>query len=152
MRRECRERFPRHWSQMKPLISDPGMHPGTCVTHVPRCMSGSLISGGGENVPGIPGASATRNFTYLARGLLCNRTIVSNVIWKKKKNKSPSFHTTCKNRWAHDWSHDYSCHYTLDWTSRSIARTDIDNHTTCRGDPQLIIRLVMETYDWSHDQ
>ena len=49
-------------------ISDPGMHPGTCVTHVLRCMSGSLISGGGENVPGIPGACATRNFTYLARG------------------------------------------------------------------------------------
>ena len=66
--RECRERFSRHWLQRKPLYSDPGMHHGTCVTHVPWCMSGSLIHGGGENVPGIPGACATRNFTYLARG------------------------------------------------------------------------------------
>ena len=31
-------------------------------------MSGSLTRGGGENVPGIPGACATRNFTYLVRG------------------------------------------------------------------------------------
>ena len=44
------------------------MHHGTCVTHVPWCMSGSLTCGGGENVPVIPGACATRNFTYLARG------------------------------------------------------------------------------------
>ena len=28
-----------------PLISDPDMHRGTCVTHVPGCMPGSLISG-----------------------------------------------------------------------------------------------------------
>ena len=31
MRRECRERFPRHLLQRKPLVSDPGMHHGTCV-------------------------------------------------------------------------------------------------------------------------
>ena len=68
MRRERRERFPHHQLQRKPLVSDPGMHHGTCVTHVPWCMSGSLNRGGGENVPGIPGACATRNFTYLARG------------------------------------------------------------------------------------
>ena len=47
MRRECRERFPRHRLQRKPLVSDPGMHHGTCVTHVPWCMSGSLNCGGG---------------------------------------------------------------------------------------------------------
>ena len=51
-----------------PLISDPGMHHGTCVTHVPWCMSGSLISSAGENAPSIQGACATHNFTYLARG------------------------------------------------------------------------------------
>ena len=67
MRRECRERFPRHRLQGKPLVIDPGMHHGTCVTHVPWCMSGSLTGGGGENVPGIPGACATRKFTYLVR-------------------------------------------------------------------------------------
>ena len=68
MYRECRERFPCHRLQRKPLVSDPGMHHGMCVTHVLWCMSGSLNRGGGENVPDIPGASATHNFTYLARG------------------------------------------------------------------------------------
>ena len=28
-----------------PRVSDPGMHHGTCVTHVPWCMPGSLING-----------------------------------------------------------------------------------------------------------
>ena len=28
-----------------PPVSDPGMHHGTCVTHVPWCMPGSLTSG-----------------------------------------------------------------------------------------------------------
>ena len=40
----------------KPLVSDPSMHHGTCVTHVPWCMSGSLTRACGGNVPGIPGA------------------------------------------------------------------------------------------------
>ena len=62
---ECWERFPRHWLQMKPLLSDPGMHHGTCVSYVPWCMSGSLTRGGGGNVPGTPSACATCNFTYL---------------------------------------------------------------------------------------
>ena len=68
MRSECRERFPRHRCQRKPLVSDPGMHHGTCVTHVPWCMSGSQTRGGGENVPGIPGGCASRNLAYLVRG------------------------------------------------------------------------------------
>ena len=67
MRRECRESFPRHRLR-NPLVSDPDMHHGTCVTHVPWCMSGSLTRGDGENFPGIPGACVTRNFAYLARG------------------------------------------------------------------------------------
>ena len=65
---ECRDRFPRHRLQPKPLVSDPGMHHGTCVTHMPWCISGSLTRGDGKNVPGIPGACTTRNCTYLARG------------------------------------------------------------------------------------
>ena len=67
MRWECQERFSRHRLQRKPLVSDPGMHHGTCVTYVPCCMSGSLTRGGGESVPGIPGTWAIRNFTYLIR-------------------------------------------------------------------------------------
>ena len=68
MRRECQERFPHHRFQRKPLVSDPGIHHGTCVTHVRWCMSGSLTSGDEKNVPGIPGRCATRNFAYRARG------------------------------------------------------------------------------------
>ena len=49
---------PRRRFQRKPLVSDPGMHHGTCVTHVPWCMSGSHACSDGENVPGIPGACA----------------------------------------------------------------------------------------------
>ena len=73
--------MPGPFFQRKLLVSDPGMHHGTCVTHVPWCMSGSLTGGGGENIPGIPGACATRNFKYLARGpyiiphVTCNRRI-----------------------------------------------------------------------------
>ena len=57
MRRECRERFPRDRLQRNWLISDHGMHHGTCVTHVPWCIPGSQARGGRENVPGIPGAT-----------------------------------------------------------------------------------------------
>ena len=48
----ARNVFPRRWFQWKPLVSDPGMHHGTCVTHVPWWMSGSLTRGDGENIPG----------------------------------------------------------------------------------------------------
>ena len=57
---------------LPPQVSDPDMHHGTCVMHVPWCMPGSLTScsfevGGWENVAGIPGARVTRNFAYLVR-------------------------------------------------------------------------------------
>ena len=54
MRRECRECFPHYRLQRKPLVSDPSMHHGTCVTHMPWCMSGSLIRGGGKTSPAFP--------------------------------------------------------------------------------------------------
>ena len=66
MHRERQERFPRH-RQRKPLVNDPSMRHGMCVTQVPWCMSGSLTLGGGENVPPIPGTRTTHNFTYLSR-------------------------------------------------------------------------------------
>ena len=57
----------------QPRVSDPYMHHGTCVTHVPWCMSGSFTSGfvwsqWWGNVPGISSACATRHSTYLVRG------------------------------------------------------------------------------------
>ena len=39
IRWESRERFPRYRRQRKLLYSDSGMHHGTCVTHMPWCMS-----------------------------------------------------------------------------------------------------------------
>ena len=68
MCQECRERYPSHRLQRKSLVSDPDTHHGTCVMHVPWCMSTSVTRGGGENVPVIPGACTTRNFAYLVRG------------------------------------------------------------------------------------
>ena len=75
-----------------PRVSDPDVHHGTCVTHLPWCMPWLLtsdflwsLSQGGENVPGIRGACATRNFAYLVRGPLervlnmsmgCERTVL----------------------------------------------------------------------------
>ena len=91
MHRECRERFPCHRIQRKPLVSVPAMHHGTCVTHVPWCMSGPLTRGVGENVPGIPGVCATLNFTYMVRNPWkervlaalhrCNTSPKRKVIW-----------------------------------------------------------------------
>ena len=46
--------FPRHRFQKKPLVNDPDMHHGTCVTHVPCCMSGSLTCCDGETFPAFP--------------------------------------------------------------------------------------------------
>ena len=92
MRRECRERFPCHRLLRKPLVSDPGMYRGTCVTHVTWCMSGSLIRGGGENVPGISGACATRNIAYLVRGpwlqTMTRHLTASVTTWPEKKQRN----------------------------------------------------------------
>ena len=63
--RKCRERFPHHRLQRKPLVSDPG----SAVMHV-----GIANPWWQENIPDILGAFATRSFAYLVRGmpmLLC---------------------------------------------------------------------------------
>ena len=88
MLRECREHFPRHWFQRKPIVNDPGLHHGTCVTHMPWCMSRSLTRGGGENVPGIPGACATRKFTYLVRGPLWRPLETRIYVWWMSRRHS----------------------------------------------------------------
>ena len=59
VQRGCRERFPRHRLQRKPLVSDLDMHHGTCV------ISGSLTRRGGENVPGFPA-----QFCVFGKGLM----------------------------------------------------------------------------------
>ena len=81
MQQECRERFLRHRLQRKSLVSDLGMHHGTCVTHVSWCMPGSLTSGIGEIVQGTHSACATRIFTYLARDPLHWYQIICWFAW-----------------------------------------------------------------------
>ena len=84
--------FPRCRFQKKPIVSDPGMHHGTCVTHVRWCMSGSLTCSDGANVPGIPGACApailriwqeahcrTSLLRWLHTFYACHKTIVSEM-------------------------------------------------------------------------
>ena len=66
-----------------PRLSDLDMHHGTCMTHVPWCMPGSLTSGilwsrWRGNVPGIPSACATHDFTYLVRDPYTNKMGTTN--------------------------------------------------------------------------
>ena len=61
MRRERRERFPRHRGLAIPTCT----RRDVCRD---RWLAVSIEVGDGENVRGIPGACATRNFTYLIRG------------------------------------------------------------------------------------
>ena len=67
MRRECRERFPRHRG-----LAMTNMHHGTRVTHMPWCMPGSLTSGflwslWREKCSRHFRRMCTHNFTYLVR-------------------------------------------------------------------------------------
>ena len=86
MRRECRERFPRHRLQRKPLVSDPGMHHGMCMTHVPWCMSGSLTFGDGKTFPALPAHAQRAIFRiWLEAHGRCgsnSNSIISNSLYK----------------------------------------------------------------------
>ena len=54
-----------------PRVSDPDMHHGTCVTHVPWCMPGWLTSGFlWRRWWGKRSRHSRRTFTYLVRGPL----------------------------------------------------------------------------------
>ena len=73
MHRECRERFPATDFKGNRQLVIPA-----CITAraLRKCISRSLTRGGGENVPGIPGACATRNFTYLT---VCQKWITMSA-------------------------------------------------------------------------
>ena len=62
--------FPRRWFKRKLLVSDHGMHHGTCVTHVPWCMSGSLTCGDGKTFPAFP-AHAHPQFCVSGKRPIC---------------------------------------------------------------------------------
>ena len=83
MHRECRERVSRHRLQRKPLVSNPGMNNGACVTHMHIGIANPRWRG---NVPGIPGACVTRNFAYLVRGP-CNDCYQTAGLMTRQINK-----------------------------------------------------------------
>ena len=60
--------FPRHRLQRKPLVSDPGMHRGTCVTHVSR------TRGAGKTFPAFP-AHAHPQFC------VSGKRPIASIIW-----------------------------------------------------------------------
>ena len=59
--------FPTRRLHRKPLVGDPDMHHGTCVTHVPWYMSESLTSWWRGKRSRHSRCMRTRNITYLAR-------------------------------------------------------------------------------------
>ena len=100
MRRECRKRISLHRLRRKPLVSNPGMHHRTCVTHVPWCLSGLPTGGGGENFQGMPDACATHNFTYLVRSP-CTCLWWSTVNSEKTPHNSPVNEMYEVSLWVH---------------------------------------------------
>ena len=83
--------FPRRRFQRKPLVSDPGMHHGTCVTRVPWCMLGSLTCGDGKRSRHSR-SMRTRNSAYLARGPYGHRP--KSVIYRYCLVKRPPMMTS----------------------------------------------------------
>ena len=129
MRRECREHFPRCRLQRKPLVCDPGMHHGKCVTHVPWCMSGSLIRCSGENIPGIPGACATRNFAYMVRGSFPH---CGPFAWGIHRPTMDSTHK--RSNYVELWCVFLCVSWTRCWTNNRVAGDfrHYDAHMTSR--------------------
>ena len=82
MRRECRERF-----------SPKGMHHGTCVTHVPWCMSGLLTRGGGKMFPAFPAHAQSEILHICQEGLHiwqeAHALISNKLCWRSQINWNP---------------------------------------------------------------
>ena len=68
MRQECRERFPRHRGLAIPTCITARAWPTSRDSCRDRQLAVSFEVSGMGNVPDIPGACASRNFAYLARG------------------------------------------------------------------------------------
>ena len=89
MRRECRERFLRHCGKRP-------RHASRHVRHARAVMRVGIAypwfplkSAAGENVPGIPGASAIHNFTFLVRcplswGVKLRYDLIIKKLWMEK--------------------------------------------------------------------
>ena len=77
-------------------------------------MTGSLTTvsfevGGGGNVPGIPGARTTRNFTYLVRGQSIKNGLALDVWYHQPVTTASRFWAGAILHWA-----AYNRHWCLD--------------------------------------
>ena len=104
MRRECRERFPRHRLQRKSLVNDP------CVTHVPWCMSGSLTRDGWKTFPAFPAHAQPEilriwqeaHVRWICPGLPSSRIGKSSTTWAQYWAIMSNVYTSksaCQKRW-----------------------------------------------------
>ena len=134
------------------------MHHGTCVTHVPWRMSGSLSRGGVENVPGFPGACATRNFTYLARSPLCamfkNRRM--SLVLRAPLLRLSIVVTPKYNLWCNVCRHKTKTHDNW-YLFRQRRRRSLDCRCTrrfwgytCRPRNGTSPRNILEYQTWKH--
>ena len=73
--------FSCHRLQRKLLVSDPGMQHGTCIKHMPWCMSGSLTRGGGETFPAFPVHAQPAILLILVRDLWVTNSFCSRHKW-----------------------------------------------------------------------
>ena len=121
MRRECRERFPRHRFQRKPVGSGPGMHHGTCVTHVPWCMSGSLNRGGGGKRS--PHSRRMRNSQFYISG---KRPI--EKLWSVLLDRPES---SCR-KWFSQTNWSMCCKNNDHWRTDNISYLQSSLHLSCR--------------------
>ena len=129
--------FPRHRLQRKPLVCDPGMHHGTCVTHMPWCMSGSRWR---VKRSRHSRRMRTRNFPYLARGP-CRS---SRRQWRKTVMTS--------HRWLNAFALEIPEIYTNLSTWYGILSQILISFTPC-GFKSMDIQLLcccknMKKYEW----
>ena len=103
--------FPRRRFKRKPLVSDPGMHHGTCVTHVPWCMSGSLTCGDGENVPGIPGACAPAILRIWQEAHACTYLAPQKFLFHTNVSYNICYHTRCNYIFYHSLTYTFLLHW-----------------------------------------
>ena len=102
MCRECRERFLRRRRQMKPLFSDPSMHHGTCVMHLPLCMSGSPTRGDRQKSSRYSQRMRKSQFLVSGKKLMIfnKHSLISLPVTTNRNPAPPSIHLLDNNCWC----------------------------------------------------
>ena len=129
MRRESREPFTRQRLQRNLYLAIQAF----IKAHASRtCLN--ACRGGGKKVPGFPGACATRNFTYLARG---PRWMANSSRWD---NRSTTI--LCHSFFPLHPLHDHDIHIAYHSTIKSLTLT---NHIN----DDAIVHVESRVHTWS---